>query len=259
MHTLNIQDQGAIRTITLNRPEVRNAMSAALQQELHEAFKEARVLSSVRAVILTGSGKAFSAGLDLNELKAISSKSTEENREDSHRFRDLLELIYTFPKPVVAALNGHAVAGGAGLATVCDLVLMSEDAKIGYTEAKIGFVAALVGVFLVRLVGEKYARDLLLTGRLISAQKAQEIGLINEFVSADKIQERAFELAQSLAANAPSSLSLTKQLLAAVPSMGLSEALNYASELNAMARSTENLKEGVSAFLEKRDPSWYSS
>ena len=168
----------------------------------------------------------------------------------------LLETIYLFPKPVIAALNGHAVAGGAGIASVCDLVVMSESAKFGYTEARIGFVAALVGVFLVRQVGEKAARDLLLSARLIEADEALRMGLVNEVCAADRVLGRGLELAAQLAKNAPTSLAMTKSLLAAVPSMGLQEGLRYASELNALARTTNDLKEGVSAFLEKREPKW---
>jgi len=250
------EDRGAVRVLTLNRPEVRNALSAELQETLSDALTLAERDSAVRALVLTGSGKAFCAGLDLGDLRAISERSTEENRRDSAVFAALLERLYTFPKPVVAAVNAHAVAGGAGLVTVCDLAVMSEDARIGYTEARIGFVAALVGVFLVRQVGEKRAKDLLLSARLISAREAERVGLVNEVCGGDEVLERAVACAQELAANAPTSLALTKLLLASVPSMGLAEGLRYATELNVLARTTDDLKEGVSAFLEKRAPSW---
>lgn len=256
MSTLKTETNGAVRIITLTRPEVRNALSVALQHDLFQAFAETLKDKQVRAVVLTGEGKAFSAGLDLSELKSISGRSSEENRADSERFMNLLETIYLFPKPVVAALNGHAVAGGAGIASVCDLIVMSESAKLGYTEARIGFVAALVGVFLVRQVGEKTAKDLLLSARLVEADEALRMGLVNEVCSAAKVLERGLELAAQLAKNAPTSLAMTKSLLAAVPSMGLQEGLRYAAELNALTRTTNDLKEGVSAFLEKREPEW---
>ena len=256
MSTLKTETRGAVCLITLTRPEVRNALSVALQVDLSQAFADALADKQARAVVLTGEGKAFSAGLDLSELKSISTRSSEENRADSERFMRLLETIYLFPKPVIAALNGHAVAGGAGIASVCDLAVMSESAKLGYTEARIGFVAALVGVFLVRQVGEKQARDLLLSARLIEANEALKMGLVNEICPADKVLERSLELATQLAKNAPTSLAMTKSLLAAVPSMGLQEGLRYAAELNALARTTNDLKEGVSAFLEKREPKW---
>lgn len=258
MSILLTEDRNAVRVLTLHRPDVRNALNSELIGALLEALDEAERAEEVRALVLTGRGKAFCAGLDLADLKAISTRSTEENRNDSAHLATLLKRLYAFPKPVVAALNGHAVAGGAGLASVCDLVVMSENAKLGYTEARIGFVAALVGVFLVRQVGEKAARDLLLSARLIQANEAEAIGLVNEVCTHEEVMARALARADELAQNAPTSLAMTKQLLAAVPSMGLDEGLRYAVEVNALARTTDDLKEGVSAFLEKREPRWKS-
>lgn len=255
--TLVLRDDArGVRTLTLNRPDVRNALSEALREALFRELSDAFRDPEVRAVVLTGAGKAFCAGLDLSELKSLRERSTETNRADSARLAALFELVYTSPKPVVAALNGHAVAGGAGLASVCDVVVMSETAKLGYTEARIGFVAALVGIFLVRQVGEKRARDLLLSARLITADEALGMGLVNATAPAEKVLPSALERARHMAQNAPSSLAMTKTLLAAAPSLGLSEGLRYACELNALARTTDDLKEGVSAFLEKRDPVW---
>ena len=251
-----VRQEGASRILSLNRPDVRNALSQGLQVALGGALEQAINDPKTRSIVITGEGKAFCAGLDLSELQAIRERSSEENRADSARFAALLERIYTSPKPCIAAVNGHAVAGGAGIASVCDLVVMNENAKIGYTESKIGFVAALVAVFLSRIVGEKHCRDLLLTGRLISAQEAQDIGLVNEVCPPDQVLGRALDLANVLNSNAPTSLAMSKQLLAALPSMGLREGLNYASEVNALARSTDNLREGISAFLEKRSPSY---
>lgn len=253
---LNEESTSQVRVLTLNRPEVRNALSPALLEALTQAVSDAKRDPEVRALVLTGSGKAFCAGLDLSELKAISQRSSEENRADSERLATLLELLYTFPKPVVAALNGHAVGGGAGLASVCDVIVMSEAAKLGYTETRIGFVPALVSIFLLRQIGEKRARELLLSARLIGAQEAQTLGLINQVVPADEVLARGLEHARGMAQNAPSSLALTKSLLAALPSMGLHEALRFAVDTNTLARTTDDLAEGVSAFLEKREPSW---
>lgn len=250
------EDRGQVRVLTLNRPEVRNALTPTLQKALSGALETAEEDNTVRAVVLTGSGQAFCSGLDLAELKSISQRSTEENRRDSARLADLLKRIYTFPKPVLAAVNGHAVAGGAGLATACDYSVMSEGAKIGYTETRIGFVPALVSVFLVRQVGERWARELLLTARLVSAEKAEAIGLVNEVCPAEAVLTRTLEVAEELTANAPTSLALTKALLASVPGMGLEDGLRYATELNTLARTTDDLTEGVTAFLEKRAPSW---
>ena len=256
MATLLSEDRDNVRLLTLNRPEVRNALSLELREALFDALEQAETDDTVRALVLTGSGKVFCAGIDLSELQSLRERSTEENRADSAALARLLERLYTFPKPVVAALNGHAIAGGAGLASVCDIVVMAQSAKLGYTEARIGFVAALVGVFLVRQVGEKHARDLLLSARLVTANEALAVGLVNRVEAEDEVLDVALALAGQLAENAPSSLALTKSLLAALPGMGLQEGLRYAVEVNALARTTDDLKEGVAAFLEKREPSW---
>ena len=256
MALLLSKDKGNVRLLTLNRPEVRNALSTELREALFDALKQAETDDTVRALVLTGSGKVFCAGIDLSELQSLRERSTEANRADSTALARLLERLYTFPKPVVAALNGHAIAGGAGLASVCDLVVMAQSAKLGYTEARIGFVAALVGVFLVRQVGEKHARDLLLSARLVTANEALAMGLVNRVEADGEALDVALSIAAQLADNAPSSLALTKSLLAALPGMGLQEGLRYAVEVNALSRTTDDLKEGVAAFLEKREPSW---
>ena len=248
-------DAGVL-VVRLNRPGVRNALNEALRHALFDALRVAEQDPKVKAVVLTGAGKAFCSGLDLADLAQISDKSTEENRADSEQFAALLAYMYAFPKPLLAAVNGHAIAGGAGLASVCDVTVMSDSAKLGYTEARIGFVAALVSVFLVRQIGEKHARDLLLTARLISAQEALSMHACNEVVPAEQVLARTTEIARLMAANAPSSLAMTKKLLSVLPGMGLEEGLRYATELNALSRTTADLKEGVQAFLEKRAPNW---
>ncbi len=245
-----------VALLTLNRPEVRNALSPALLERLSDRLSELEANPAVRAVVLTGAGSAFCAGADLENLRALSTVSAETNQQDSSRLAALLERLYRFPKPVIAAVNGAAVAGGAGLATACDLVVASEEARLGYTEVKLGFVAAIVSVFLLRSVGEKHARELLLTGKLISSQEAYRIGLVNEVVPAAKTVERALGLALEVAQNSASALASTKELLAVLPGMGLSEAIQHAVLVNAWTRGTSDLREGVSAFLEKREPNW---
>lgn len=256
MDVILAADEGPVRVLTLNRPEVRNALSRPLRDALAAALADAERDDAVRAVVLTGAGGAFCSGLDLAELELLASQGTEANREDSRALADLLLRLHLLPKPVVAAVEGPAVAGGAGLATACDLAVMGAGARIGYSEARIGFVAALVSVFLLRLVGERRARDLLLSARLVGADEAREMGLVNEVVPAGEALGRAVELARGLARNAPSSLAMTKTLLSSVAGMGLEDGLRYAVELNALARTTDELREGVRAFLERREPGW---
>jgi methylglutaconyl-CoA hydratase len=256
MTHLLFEQRGSAKLITLNRPEVRNALSRPLRAELAEALAHVKDDPKVRSVILTGAGTAFCAGLDLEELEALQRATLAETTADVRALAELFYTIYTFPKPVIAAVNGHAVAGGAGLASVCDLTIMSETAKLGYTEARIGFVAALVGVYLVRQVGEKRARELLLSARLIGAQEALSYGLATAVVGEGEALEAALATAEQLAANAPSSLTLSKQLLSHLYGMGLRESLDYASQLNILSRQGGELKEGIRAFLEKRKPAW---
>jgi methylglutaconyl-CoA hydratase len=256
MSVLIIQDTLQVRTLTLNRPEVRNALSRELRDALHQTLLETRDNPAIRTIILTGAGNTFCAGMDLAELGELQHKSYEENLEDATKLGQLFELIYTFPKPVIAALNGHAIAGGAGLASVCDFVVMNEDAKLGYTETRLGFVAALVSVFLMRQVGERRARDLLLSARLIEAKEGLEFGLVNEIQPSGKVMSKALEIAKELSQNAPNALATTKRLLANLPSLSLQESLKHAAEVNAKVRGGDELKEGIHAFLEKRQARW---
>lgn len=256
MGELGISQEGRVRVLKLSRPHVKNALSRSLRARLSEELTAAEGDRAVGAVVLTGSGDTFCAGLDLGELEESLDLTAEEHRADSRALADLFLQLVKFPKPVVAAVNGHAVAGGAGLVTACDVAVMAEGAKFGYTEARIGFVAALVSVLLVRQVGEKHARDLLLSARLVVAAEALQMGLVNEVVPAESVYARALERATQIAGNAPGSLRLTKELLAKVGDESLEDAMSYAVGVNVSAREGEEIREGVTAFLEKRPPSW---
>ena len=251
--TLLFEQTDDLALITLNRPEKRNAISTAMIEELLAALAEAET-SAARVVILTGAGKAFCAGMDLEALRAISSHSTEQNLEDSRRMARMFRRLYTYPKPLIAAVNGPAIAGGSALATLCDFTLAVPDAKFGFTEVRIGFIPAIVSVFLRRQIGEKQARDLLLTGRIFGAEEAQRLGLVNEIVPHEILLDRARELAATLIAASPSSLAATKRLL-----LKCAEAeLDLAVWENAGIRATADFREGLAAFLEKRAPKWGS-
>src|SRR5437016_7869586 len=191
--TLLLEISGSLATITLNRPEKRNAISTQMMAELQTALDEIEK-SHARVGIITGAGKAFCAGMDLDMLAAIAKQSPAENQEDSRRIAKLFRRIWSYPRPLIGAVNGAAYAGGCGLATLCDFTLAVPEAKFGYTEVRIGFLPAIVSVFLMRQIAEKYAVDLLLTGRVIDAAEALRIGLIMEMVAADKLMSRASEL-----------------------------------------------------------------
>ncbi len=242
--------------MTLNRPEVRNALNMELRTALREALRQATESDRVRAIIITGAGSAFCAGLDLAELASILDRDSAQHRADSRALADLFLEVYTCPKPVVAAVNGPAIAGGAGLATVCDVMVMSEASSIGYSEARIGFVPALVGVFLARQIGERKARELLLTTRRFGADDALAIGLANAVVPAPTLLPTSLDFTTTMAANAPSSLAMIKALLAATAGSGLEDGLETAIDVSVLARTTEDLQEGIRAFFEGRDPRW---
>jgi methylglutaconyl-CoA hydratase len=253
--TLSLQYDGAVATVTFNRPEKRNAISYQLIDEFLQALGEVEK-SDALILIVTGAGKAFCAGMDLDELKSLTGRTPEQNRKDSETMALLFRSIYEFPKPTIAAVNGPAIAGGCGIATLCDFTLASSEAKFGYTEVKIGFLPAIVSTFLVRQVGEKVARDLLLTGKIIDAAEAHRIGLVTEVVPPDKLTDRSRELASQLLENSPASLFATKSLLSGYAFDELNDRIRAATDANARIRQTADFKEGVTSFLEKRKPKW---
>jgi methylglutaconyl-CoA hydratase len=253
--TLQFEQAGEIATITLDRPEKRNAISTHMIEDLLGALSEAEA-SSARVVILTGTGRVFCSGMDLEALRALAGQSEAQNLEDSRRLAELFYRIHSFPKPLIAAVNGSAIAGGCGIATLADFTLAAPEAKFGYTEVKIGFIPALVSVFLRRQIGEKRTRDLLLSGRLIDAAEAQGFGLVTEVVSLESLAARAREVARVLIAASPTSLARTKRLLLAYDDAALRAEIELAIRENAEIRTTADFREGLSSFLEKREPRW---
>jgi methylglutaconyl-CoA hydratase len=254
--TLLLEFDGEIARLTLNRPDKRNAISTQMMCDVQTALDTIEKSHS-RVVIVTGAGKAFCAGMDLEMLAAIAKQSPSENQEDSRRIAKMLRRIWSFPRPMIAAVNGPAYAGGCGIATLCDFTLASPEARFGYTEVKIGFLPAIVSVFLTRQVGEKRSRDLLLTGRIIDATQAREFGLVTEVVPEDRLLDRANELAAEIISASPSSVTRAKHLLTSSAAPGLDHDLERAILENARIRCTPDFKEGVASFLEKRKPVWH--
>src|SRR5580704_869799 len=253
--TLQLAFDSDIAIITLNRPEKRNAISYELIDDLIRALDEVNG-SSARILILTGTGKAFCSGMDLDNLKALIGRTSEQNIDDSRTMASLFRSLYEFPKPTIAAVNGAAIAGGTGLALLCDFTLAVPEAKFGYTEVRIGFVPAIVSTFLLRQVGEKIARDLLLTGRIFDADEALRIGLLTQIVPPEELMDRARGLAAQLMENSPVSLANTKRLLTKHAHAELDEQIEAAVRENAAIRATADFREGISSFLEKRKPKW---
>lgn len=246
-----------IAYITLNRPEKRNALNQELVNTLREAFAKAESDQAVKVIVLKANGESFCAGADLGYLQQLQKFSYDENLADSKNLRDLFLQIYTSGKVVVAEVQGSAIAGGCGLATVCDFVFSVPEAKFGYTEVKIGFIPAIVMVFLLRKIGEGRAKELLLTGKLISAEDAKSMGLVNDIFDKSSLTREVNDFASRLIASASGqSLQRTKRMIATVQHMSLEDALEYAAHQNAEARATDDCIQGIHAFLEKKDLKW---
>jgi methylglutaconyl-CoA hydratase len=255
--TLTYQSEDGIATIALTVPEKRNAISAQMITDLLGALQQAEE-GPARVVIITGSGKSFCAGMDLDELQHLARQTQQKNLEDARRVTKMLYRLHSFPKPIIAAVNGAAIAGGCGIATLADFTLAVPEAKFGYTEVKLGFIPALVSVFLRRRIGDRQVRDLLLTGRIIDASEALRMGLITEIVPQETLMDRAREIAGLLLAASPTAIAQTKKLLLNFDRVAIRAELEVAIEANSDIRMTADFREGVSAFLEKRPPKWSS-
>lgn len=243
--------------IVLNQPEKRNALSPQVITGLQSAFDMHANDSAVRVIVLRAEGPSFCTGADLGYLRELQQYGYAENVADSGALRDLYYQIYTCAKPVIAQVQGHAIAGGCGLVTVCDFAFTVPGARFGYTEVRIGFIPAIVMSFLVRRIGEGHARRLLLSGELINAEEARALGLVAAVVPPDELQKEVDNFAAKLARdNSGEAMAVTKRMLANVPSMTLEEALSHGVEMNAKARLTADCRRGIEAFLKKETLVW---
>jgi len=257
MKFIRYESRDRIGYITLSRPEKKNAFNAAVVGELIQAFKQAENDESSKVIILKAEGDVFCAGADLAYIQELQSNTFAENLEDSTLLKDLFLQIYQLKKVVIGQIQGHAIAGGAGLAALCDFSFSVPDAKFGYTEVRIGFIPAIVMIFLLRKVGESKAKELLLSGNLIDSETARNMGLINWVVDNNELELKVNEFAKKLVQkNSGQSMELTKKMISEVQSMELEKALEYATEMNAKARETEDCRKGIEAFLNKNEISW---
>jgi methylglutaconyl-CoA hydratase len=253
---VKIEETGHAAICTLSQPEKRNPISSEMRRDLMAALESVRTKDSVRAVIITGSGSAFCSGLDLEALAEQQKFSTAEHVRDSKEIADFFQYVYSYPKATIAAVNGPAVAGGCGLAIVCDMTIASETAWFALSEVKIGFVPAIVSVFLERTIGPKRAKEMTLTGRKVDANEAKSWGIVNEVLPAAELMHRATALADQIAQNSPSAVTETKRVAVCISRLCFEEAINIAVDSNAKTRATPQCKEGVEAFLTKRKPTW---
>ena len=254
--TIIFSQQDEIVRLRLNRPEVHNAFNSQMIAELDDALEKVMENKSLRVVVLTGQGKSFCAGADINWMREIIHYSYEQNLEESLHLAELLHKIYIFPKATVAIVNGTAIGGGTGFLSACDIAVASEEAKFGLSEVKIGLVPAAISPYVIRRIGESKAREYFLTGKRISARKALEIGLLNEVVPPEKLQEKEEEITRLLLSSGPEAIAACKELITRAPGMSFEETKTFTARMIANLRISEEGQEGMAAFLEKRKPKW---
>jgi len=244
--------------VTMNQPMKRNALNDVLINELIQLLQMTGRSNDSRVLILTGSGEAFCAGMDLDYLKIVSEKTQDENLNDARNLLKLLEIISSLRKPVIAMVNGPALGGGCGLAAACDFVFAARGkARLGTPEVRLGFVPAVILLFLIKRMGEGRAKELVLRGQILSAERAKEVGLVTEVVDDANLEGATMEFAEKLASTtSASSISLTKELFSRLNDMNLREVLEYAANLNALARKTDDFKKGIESFIKKEKLQW---
>ncbi|MCK4404751.1 MAG: enoyl-CoA hydratase/isomerase family protein [candidate division Zixibacteria bacterium] len=254
--TILYSTENKIGKVYLNRPEVHNAFNEVMIAELTEIFKKISEDELVRVVVLTGNGKSFSAGADLNWMKKMINYSYEQNLDDSLKLAELFYLMYSLPKPIIARVNGAAIGGGTGLVAVCDIAIASENAKFSLSEVKLGLVPACISPYVIRKVGEGRCREFFLTGERLTAHRALEAGLVNQVVPLGELDQAVQEKANQLISSGPSALAMCKELLKSVPGMDFEKAKTYTADMIAQMRIGDEGQEGMNSFLEKRKPKW---
>jgi len=251
---------GRIITLTLNRPEKRNALNKSLVLELTRVISSLEQDDFARVILITGAGKVFSAGADLDALSRMADASEQENLADSKALGTLFTTIRNSSKVIIAWINGHAIAGGSGLATACDLSIAARSARFGFTETRIGFVPALVSVLLQARLSETAMRDVLLTGRLFDAEEAEKMGLITRSVPDEQLEQTVLDTAEAIARNTSAqAIASTKALLSELHGRPFEEGMDLAASANARARKSTDCQNGVRSFLEKEPPPWVAS
>jgi methylglutaconyl-CoA hydratase len=251
---VDIEDHKAV--ISLNKPEVHNSLDEVVIHELHNAITELSGVDEVRSIVITGKGKSFCAGADLNWMKNIIDFSYEDNFSESLKLARLLYSIYTCPKPVIAMVNGPAIGGGAGLVCACDIAIAAEDSAFGFSEARLGLAPAVISPFVLSKIGMVHCRRLFLTGERISTQIAMEMGMINEAVPLEELRTEVERYVKMINACGPVALSTIKELLSNIENRNIESIQFLTAEIIAKLRTSPEGQEGMNSYLEKRKPSW---
>jgi methylglutaconyl-CoA hydratase len=256
---LGVEVRGAVGYLTIDRPDVRNALGPEVVGALAAGLDRIELDAAVRAVVLTGAGKVFSAGADLSSMRRQGAADGEDNRRNALEMGRLFHRIYDFPKPVVARVPGPAIGGGVGLMTACDVIVAVESAFFSFSEVRLGIVPALISPFCIRRLGVAKARKLFLTGEKITAPVARDLGLVDEVTAEAALDDGVNRVLDALLLGAPGALAAAKNLVSEVAHLSPAEALPFTADLLAKLRASEEAREGMTAFLEKRPPSWKAS
>lgn len=246
-----IESDNYTKKIILNRPDKRNSLDEEMIKEITQTFNEFSNDTETRSIVITGAGENFCSGLYLDYLQKISEYDIMENKADSARFKNMLLAIYNCSKPVIAMVDGYALAGGCGIASACDIIVCSDKSQFGYTEVKIGFIPAIVMVFLLKRVSEAHAKELLLTSKFITGEEACRIGFVNKVVPQSELEKYVKRLCDDFKKLPQNSITLTKEMFRNVSEMSFESALEYAVDLNAITRMTDECKHGIMNFLSK--------
>lgn len=253
---LTYEKTGRIGRVTFNRPEIHNAFNSTVITEMSQVFTEMGKDDDIRVVLLTGAGKSFCAGADLNWMREVIDQSFDQNLAESNALADLFYQIYTFKRPVVGRINGAAIGGGTGFVAVCDIAIAAESARFSFSEVKIGVVPACIGPYVIKKMGEGKARELFITGERMNAQRAFEVGLVNKVVADADLDRAVDELIGSILTSGPEAVAMAKKLVSEVPNMSPSEFKPFTAEMIAKLRISDEGQEGMDAFLNKRKPRW---
>ena len=254
--TIKYQKDGRIARVTFCRPEIHNAFNSTVITEMADVFHQIEKDDDIRVVVLTGEGKSFCAGADLNWMRSVITQSFEENLAESNALADLFYQIYTFKRPVVGKINGAAIGGGTGFVAVCDIAIAARTARFSFSEVKIGVVPACIGPYVIKKMGEGKARELFITGERMNAERAFEVGLVNKVVDDESLDDEIRLLVNSILSSGPEAVAMAKKLVSSVPSMPPDEFKPFTAEMIARLRISEEGQEGMDAFLTKRKPAW---
>ena len=254
--TLTYSKDNAVAKVFFNRPEIHNAFNATVITEMLDVFEKIGADRSIRVVVLSGTGKSFCAGADLNWMRGVISQSFEQNLAEANALARLFYTIYTLRQPVIARVNGAAIGGGTGFVAVCDFAIAAESAKFSFSEVKIGVVPACIGPYVVKKIGAGRARELFITGERMDAKRAHEVDLVNRVVPDEELDSAVNEYLHAILSSGPEAVAMAKKLVSAVPIMTPEQFMPFTAEMIARLRVSPEGQEGMDAFLNKRTPNW---